>query len=293
MRRIILCIVLFLGCVSVKAQQRDYLSIRDSLKSVNTKNWIGALNDLDTFSFSKNIHLYYTDLGMAYYSLFEFPRDSAYLFQAVSNFQRALYHITMHDEAIQYMAMAYGLLGHCDEAKRFINLYKKIHPQSNIERVVPVNSICIQRNTVFLEVLGTAGLYSLNYEKLIRSEYKIKHAARIGFSYFDIHALDLASATVPLSYSILFPIAKRNHYLEIALGLEFSRSHYYSLDYTANYISNSFRLGYRYQKKMGGAFYNLGWTPSYLVYIDKRMDEVFYYGPLYAWAGFGVGYTFK
>ena len=125
-------------------------------------------------------------------------------------------------------------------------------------------------------------------------------AGRIGAMYYrtelnyldNNHSLDVA---VPIEVSYLR--GKENHYLELGIGMTPWYENYISLIETPDgtrvkhlAILAFGRLGYRYQKKDGGIFFKLGFTP-----MVQFNDKVYKYKDksVVLWAGLAIGYTLK
>ncbi len=132
-------------------------------------------------------------------------------------------------------------------------------------------------NTVFFELIGNGGIYSINYDRLMSNSTSV----RLGFSY------------VPSSngiYSITFPImlndleGQNNSKLELGVGAMFFHvSQWWFPFLDANVSSGIFicgTIGYRYQKKEGGSFFRIGFTPYYG------------YGFFFPCIGISIGKTF-
>ncbi len=134
----------------------------------------------------------------------------------------------------------------------------------------------IAKNTVHLELLGNAGIYSFNYDRILLSKNTFKISGRIGLSLVFLQA-----GTCPIEFSFLF--GKKNN-LEIGLGYTF----FVDSNSNKNIIRNSpcvFNLGYRFQKPNGGFFFKTGlvlfiFEPK--IYSSKNMLSM----------GLAFGYTF-
>ncbi|MGV3585926.1 MAG: hypothetical protein ACO1OF_02895 [Adhaeribacter sp.] len=159
-----------------------------------------------------------------------------------------------------------------------------------------------KKNTLFLELLGNGGLYSLNVDRIITSKEMWMLAGRLGISYFN-HSDPAKKQYVVLPMELSYLRGKSKHFLEIGYGatMMVGKDESYTGEYATaiyNYMEalNTFRLGYRYQQKDGGMFYKVGWTPGYGSVMElgnapsKKAKET-YFKPYNF--GLGVGYTFK
>jgi len=123
------------------------------------------------------------------------------------------------------------------------------------------------RNTLFLELLGNAGLYSINYEHRIFEQWGL----RVGFSRVNF-ALDVETGPVTLAPLMINHIrGKGNNHLEVGAGVLLSSSQD-TQGITAT-------VGYRFQPQQGGFHFHVGFTPII-------SDEFLPFG------GVGIGVSF-
>jgi hypothetical protein len=126
-------------------------------------------------------------------------------------------------------------------------------------------------NSIFLELLGNGGLYSINYEHLFADS---GFGARVGFSYFGISAADSTSSasvsliTVPVLAN--YYIGGVNHKLQLGLGVTIVYLSAASGAFGAGYTSGSGAgvagtgvIGYRYLPHDGGFDFGVGFTPLF------------------------------
>jgi len=109
------------------------------------------------------------------------------------------------------------------------------------------------KNTVYFELLGNAGLYSMNYERMIIAKNKWSLWGRAGYALWDFYWPDklFSSRNIfPVELNCLY--GKRGHRLESGLGCTFVfdilDTYFTGVDY---YHSFYFRLGYRFQLTKG------------------------------------------
>ena len=134
------------------------------------------------------------------------------------------------------------------------------------------DSIAISRSSIFIEFGGNAPLISLNYDYLILTKREnIKFAFTIGSTHHFNNPLDIVVAP---HFNILIG---RKLMAEIGAGLTIP------ISYIHDWVLVP-RLGGRYQKKGGGMFYRLAFTPI----ISPHSDVSFF--PSF---GISIGYTFK
>jgi hypothetical protein len=154
----------------------------------------------------------------------------------------------------------------------------------------------LMKNTIFLELAGNGGFYSLNYDRILLEKAKWKLAGRIGAMYYreELNYLDYNHSlkiAVPIEASYLR--GKGDHYLELGIGMTPWYENY--KDFDASEISHivllsSARLGYRYQKKEGGMFLKAGFTP-----LLQFKNKVYENGSsiFFPWGGLAIGFTLK
>lgn len=127
-------------------------------------------------------------------------------------------------------------------------------------------------NSVYLEVFGNGGFYSLNYERLIINFAGV----RAGFSY--IYLGDIGQyISFPLMINGL--LGSKHHKLEIGAGVtimnEASPSSFKSWD--TQYFKTA-SIGYRFQKR--NVVYKISFTP---LFNNKELIPI---------GGFAFGYRF-
>jgi len=284
-------------------QNIDYKKIHDSLPNITFCDSITLqkiktkLLNLDTTSIQKSIHIYYQDLGQSFYYLFRQTKDSSTIRLAIESFYRSLYHKPNNAKVLIDIAMCHFLLSECKQGNYCLDRYKKITPIKNWEtgKFSNIPSICYPKiNTLFIEIMGNALLYSVNYERLIKFKSKNKIAARIGFHFSNDFNKNIQKITsIPIEFSYLHPVSSKNHYLEFGLGLLYLYDIFIDLNHVDQYFFATSRIGYRYQRRDGGFFLKAGITPLFELFVINRDPANIDYPKLYPWAGLGIGYTFK
>ncbi|HTF03234.1 MAG TPA: hypothetical protein VK826_04380 [Bacteroidia bacterium] len=141
-----------------------------------------------------------------------------------------------------------------------------------------IDSTKIARSTVYVELLGSGALYSLNYDRLFLKKDAFGLSARVGLSYMtQVH-----SFYIPVAINGLW--GKRNHHLELSAGVTFIliQDENNILKTTGTEIAYVPAIGYRFQKNDGGFFFRL----VVLKFFPVEESVVI-------WGGLGLGYTFK
>lgn len=134
------------------------------------------------------------------------------------------------------------------------------------------------RNSVYLEILGQGGIYSLNYDRLF-SEY---FGGRIGFSAFT-SIFESSFLLVPITANYL--VGSKNHHLELGAGVVFGSIDFNDSESDAkgSALIETATIGYRYQPKQDGFLFRIGFTPLIRLGSD---------GDFLPWGGLSVGYSF-
>lgn len=131
----------------------------------------------------------------------------------------------------------------------------------------------IRHHSVFLELGGSAGLYSFNYEHKLALFENTKLALGSGFSFYRIGANVDGTGT---KYTNMVEITP-------AVNLLFGRkSHLFEAggSYMAHLQLTMFRAGYRYQSSKSGFLFRAGLTP-----VLAGTD-------ILPWGGLSFGYSF-
>lgn len=145
------------------------------------------------------------------------------------------------------------------------------------------------RNAAFIELLGNAGLYSLNFDRIYYYKEKLKISARLGFAP-QPHGWYFEQVYVAENNFILF---SNPHHLEIGLGATMQRRYNQRPENEEEYFWENIwfgvlRTGYRYQKQDDGFFFKAGLTPIFM----SRDALGFHPNYFQFWLGVGVGVSF-
>jgi hypothetical protein len=145
-------------------------------------------------------------------------------------------------------------------------------------------------NTIYAEIGGNGGLYSLNYDKLFILSQQLKLAPRIGISW-----LGGDRFTLPIEANLLLgKNTDSKNYAEFGIGTtivskktqnisDFSVVNETINEKGANAILTS-RLGFRHQKPSGGFMYRIGLT---FLYNSQSEDH-----KLLPFGGISFGHSF-
>lgn len=145
-------------------------------------------------------------------------------------------------------------------------------------------------NAIYIEILGNAGLYSLNFDRVFFNRQKFKISGRVGAMIWPNSIYLEQGYTVENNY-IFFG---GDHHFELGPGLTLQRKFNQDCKDTLNYKWESvwfgmFRLGYRYQRQDEGFFFRFGLTPIFYRKYDCRED---FPPPNWFWLGIAVGVSY-
>lgn len=134
-----------------------------------------------------------------------------------------------------------------------------------------------KRNSVFLEIAGSGGLGSINYESHFYKKGMTEFTWRLGFSIAPIDKNNGTAIIFPVMINSL--IGKKMHKLELGLGQ--------GLTITTKgspFVLTTASIGYRYQPENKNWFYKVAYTPLISYLVDFQVQQ---------WGGISIGYTFK
>jgi hypothetical protein len=143
----------------------------------------------------------------------------------------------------------------------------------------------IAHNIVYVEIGGIAGYGSLNYERAFFIKTKWTLSARVGIS-----TMNLKDYTNKFNPDILVPFAVygsygSNHKAEIGIGQLYENVVRADLSefkpIRVSHFNTVFSVAYKYQRKHGGLFIRVAYSPI----ID-------YEGVYRNWGGVSIGYSF-
>jgi hypothetical protein len=153
----------------------------------------------------------------------------------------------------------------------------------------------VAKNSVFVELGGNAGLYSLNYERFFSDDVGL----RLGLMYMSVSGTSSSGTTTstasaswfgaPLMFSYL-GIGGENHKLDLGAGVVLMHlsAGASTFDATASaqgfLVAGTATFGYRYVPVNGGFNFKAGFTPLFIQSAGKTY--------VLPWAGISVGYGF-
>jgi hypothetical protein len=139
----------------------------------------------------------------------------------------------------------------------------------------------VAQNTFFVELLGNAAVYSLNYERFFTPQLGI----RVGGMFLrgeDDTGDEASIGLFPIMATYL--LGQGNSHFETGLGIGIVTASAsideVDDDFSGSTVYGTATLGYRYQKPQGGVIFRAGFTPAYAS------------GNLIPWVGASVGYAF-
>lgn len=135
-------------------------------------------------------------------------------------------------------------------------------------------SFSFAQSNIYLEIAGTGGLGSINYEKIYMPENNISYSLRTGFSMAPIDKNNGVALIFPVMINGIY--GQNKHKLEFGLGQSFTLStkgHVFIMG-----VSN---LGYRLEPSAKSYFFRFTYTPIISYLIDFQWQH---------WAGVSIGY---
>lgn len=134
-----------------------------------------------------------------------------------------------------------------------------------------------QRKGIFLEVGGSAGLGSINYERNFLDREQLDLNWRVGFSFVPIDRNNGTNLIFPVLVHAL--IGPQAHKLELALGQGISLTTKGSFFAVTTPV-----VGYRLQKEDRPWYFRAVYTPLVSYIIDFQWQH---------WGGLSIGYQFN
>lgn len=130
-----LFIALFICLSQAFAQGIDYKQLQKQDSSVfvchvlDSSDFEALVHKLEAYkpdTFSRNRHLYHYDLGMAYYSLNSFKKDSNYMRKAAQQMQYSLAVDPYYTPSLWNAALMHFFLNECERSKYYLDIYCKL-----------------------------------------------------------------------------------------------------------------------------------------------------------------------
>ncbi len=133
------------------------------------------------------------------------------------------------------------------------------------------------RKSVYLEIAGSGGLGSINYERHFSKKKNTEFTWRVGLSLAPIDKNNGTGVVCPIMVNSL--IGKNSHKLELGLGQGITITTKGSF-----FVLTTPAIGYRYQTETKRWFYRVTYTPLISYLVDFQIQH---------WGGVSIGYTFK
>lgn len=119
-------------CLLSYSQRVDYMSLRPSvmmytsraIDSIALNTSLQYLVELDTNRITKNLYIYYEDLGQCYWILSQGQKGSFYIIKSIEVTHKALYHKPDATTALWNLSFAYTFNGDCVAGKYYMEKYR-------------------------------------------------------------------------------------------------------------------------------------------------------------------------
>ena len=135
----------------------------------------------------------------------------------------------------------------------------------------------LKTKSIFLEIAGSGGLGSINYEQQFYKKQKTELTWRAGLSFAPVDKNNGNGIIFPLMVNSI--IGKNAHKLEFGLGQGITvntKGSFFTLTTAA--------VGYRYQPVAKKWFYRVTYTPLISYLFNFQIQQ---------WAGISIGYSFN
>jgi hypothetical protein len=135
-------------------------------------------------------------------------------------------------------------------------------------------------NSIYLELLGSGGIYSINYDRLFTPNI----GGRIGFSYLsfdqDVIIPEMTMYFFPLSFNYF--VGNGSSKLELGAGMTIVTGHFdwFGVKGSGSIVIANLNIGYRYQPVDDGFVFRIGFIP---VVTPKGVQP---------WGGLSLGSAF-
>ncbi len=152
----------------------------------------------------------------------------------------------------------------------------------------------IKRNTIYLELAGQGGFYSVGYDRIMHASPKKINSLSLGISYLPYNYNDHKTMAYSAALSLNTVYSRR---LELGIGvtnmniIEDTYTSYHKDNHSSTERSTLFfltpKIGFRYQRPTGGLFFRAS-----LMAMVNVFKGYYFYNRLYPWAGISVGHSF-
>jgi len=147
----------------------------------------------------------------------------------------------------------------------------------------------IKKNAFNVELAGSGLLYSLNYDRLLIIDNRMRFTMNVGTWYIPyVETISDFNYMLGVVVGVNTLFGKQTHFLELGINVSYMNMK----DMEDNYFHTAYlpiRLGYRYQKDEGGLFFRASLMP--IVAIIQDVDAEFLY-PVTPHFALGLGYSF-
>ena len=149
--------------------------------------------------------------------------------------------------------------------------------------------LVVKKNTAYFEVGGSGLLYSVNYDRLLVIDEKMRFSLTAGTWYIPhIESISDFNYMIGTAVGVNTLFGKQKHFAEFGVNVAYM---------IMNDIDNSiyqliylpFRIGYRYQKDDGGLFLRASFMPIVPILQDADVAIFFPVSPHFS---LGAGYSF-
>ncbi len=140
-------------------------------------------------------------------------------------------------------------------------------------------------NTIYLELLGSSQLYSINYDRLLFQKNKKKFTANIGLMYLPFGVFNKFGNTgsnVQIPFSFNYLCGKKHSFIS---GVGFTFQNY---NMKESYILPLVQMGYRFQNSSNGFFFQ----STIIGFVHYFEYPLYYNYPIKPWLSFGFGRSF-
>jgi len=134
-----------------------------------------------------------------------------------------------------------------------------------------------KRKSIYFELAGSGGFFSLNYEKVFSKIGTTELTWRAGLSAAPIDRNNGTGIVFPLMVNAI--VGKNTHKLELGMGQGITITTKGSF-----FILTTACIGYRYQAAAKPWFYRISYTPLISYLVDFQVQQ---------WGGLSIGYSFK
>lgn len=148
------------------------------------------------------------------------------------------------------------------------------------------------QHSVYAELAGSAGIYSINYDLIAFKFNDLKLGARAGLSFlsegYEGSSVDLH---LPITLNLMYTFKERHH-AELGIGTQIASYEIRKINSAEDVgftrkteALGNYTLGYRYQQPEGGFMFRVFYSPFFY------QDGIYF--RYEHWAGLSIGYTFK